>query len=46
MEKDPFNPNNQNMPSTIVPPEVLNPALMREKLQNEAKAARKPEIPL
>jgi hypothetical protein len=25
MEKDPYNPNNQNMPAAVIPPEVLNP---------------------
>lgn len=46
MEKDPFNPNNQNMPSTIIPPEVLNPTLKREKQKDDFVKTLKPEIPL
>ena len=45
MEKDPFNPNNQSMPSSVIPPEVLNPALkQRDKIREDL--ARKPEMPL
>ena len=30
IEKDPYNPNNQNITSTVIPPEVLNPQLRHE----------------
>jgi hypothetical protein len=35
MEKDPFNPNNQNIPCPTIPPEVLNPSLKKEKTEQE-----------
>ena len=43
MEKDPFNPNNQNLPSVVIPPEVLNPQLRK---RDETNMIRKPEMPL
>jgi WD40 repeat protein len=46
MEKDPFNPNNQNMPSSVIPPEVLNPALAKEKIREDPLLSKKPEQPL
>ena len=46
MEKDPFNPNNQNMPSSVIPPEVLNPALAKEKIWEDPLLSKKPEQPL
>jgi hypothetical protein len=44
MEKDPYNPNNQNMPAAVIPPEVLNPQL-RHEMPSKLEVY-KPEIPL
>ena len=46
MEKDPFNPNNQNMPSTFIPPEVLNPQLLKDKIRDNPLLTKKPDMPL
>lgn len=46
MEKDPYNPNNQCMPSSVIPPEVLNPALKKEKVREDPLLTRKPDQPL
>ena len=46
MEKDPYNPNNQNAPSTFIPPEVLNPQLKKEKDRSNPLLTRKPDMPL
>lgn len=44
MEKDPYNPNNQMIPSCVIPAEVLNPQLKKDTKKEDAM--RKPEIPL
>lgn len=46
MEKDPYNPNNQNAPSAFVPPEVLDPSLLKQKQRADPLLTRKPEMPL
>jgi hypothetical protein len=46
IEKDPFNPNNQNIPSAFVPPEVLDPSLKKEKVRADPYMTRKPEMPI
>lgn len=46
MEKDPFNPNNQNYASSHIAPEVLDPRLMKDKIRHDPIATRKPEMPL
>ncbi len=46
MEKDPYNPNNQNMPAYVIPPEVLNPTLKKDKTRDDPLLTRKPDMPL
>ena len=46
MEKDPYNPNNQNQPTTFIPPEVLNPSLKKDKIRNDPILSKKPQMPL
>lgn len=43
LEKDPFNPNNQNYnPSSYISPEVLDPRLKKDKIRDDPIASRKP----
>jgi hypothetical protein len=46
MEKDPFNPNNQNAPSTHIAPEVLDPSLKKDKIRRDPVLTKKPEMPI
>ena len=46
IEKDPYNPNNQNVPSPFVPPEVLDPSMMKEKIRADPKMTLKPDMPM
>jgi hypothetical protein len=46
MAKDPFNPNNQQIPQTVIPPEVLNPQLKKDKTRDDPMLTRKPDMPL
>ncbi|CDW85197.1 wd repeat-containing protein 70 [Stylonychia lemnae] len=46
MEKDPWNPNNQNAPSAFIPPEVLDPQHRKDKIRNDPLLTRKPDMPL
>src|SRR5688572_20213607 len=46
MEKDPFNPNNQQISTTRIAPEVLDPRLKRDKIRMDPLLTKKPEQPL
>ena len=34
------------MPATYIPPEVLNPALKKDKIRDDALLTKKPDMPL
>lgn len=46
MEKDPYNPNNQNQPSSFIPPEVLDPSLKKAKIRDDPVLTKRPDQPL
>lgn len=47
LEKDPFNPNNQNYnPSSYITPESIDPRIKINKIMNDPKVQKKPEQPL
>mmetsp|Transcript_26912 Transcript_26912/g.25977 ORF Transcript_26912/g.25977 Transcript_26912/m.25977 type:complete len:135 (-) Transcript_26912:159-563(-) len=47
MEKDPFNPNNQNItPTAYIPPETLDPNYHKQKVRNDPLLTKKPEKPI